>query len=135
VASLNLVSSIANGRGANVDYSTIDGFVVSTIGVALFASLVTLFGLSIGLIVRSSPAAVALVILWPLLVEGLLSGLLTAAGVHKVRRWMPYSSGQRIWTADTADEMFGRLASGLYFAGFVVLLLVIGTVLTQRRDA
>jgi ABC-2 type transport system permease protein len=135
VAGLNIASSIANGRGANVDYSTIDGFVVSAAGIALFAALVTLFGLSIGLIVRSSPASVALVILWPLLVEGLLSGLLLAAGLHKVRRWMPYASGQRLFTTDTGDEMFGRLASGLYFAGFVALLLVVGSVLTQRRDA
>jgi ABC-2 type transport system permease protein len=135
VVGLNLASSIANGRGANVDYSTIDGFVVSAAGIAMFAALVTLFGLSIGLIVRSSPASVALVILWPLLVETLLTGILTAAGMHKVRRWMPYASGQRMWIADSADEMFGRLASGLYFAGFVALLLVIGTVLTQRRDA
>jgi ABC-2 type transport system permease protein len=135
VVGLNVASSIANGRGANVDYSTIDGFAVSASGIALFAALVTLFGLSIGLILRSSPASVALVILWPLLVEGLLTGLLTAAGVHKVRRWMPYASGQRLWIADTADEMFGRLASGLYFGGFVALLLVVGTLLTQRRDA
>ena len=135
VAGLNIAASVANGRGANVDYSSIDGFVVSAAGIAMFAALVTLFGLSIGLIVRSSPASVALVILWPLLVEGLLTGLLLAAGLHKVRRWMPYASGQRLFTTDTADEMFGRLASGLYFAGFVALLLVIGTLLTQRRDA
>ncbi len=135
VAALNIAASVANGRGANVDYSSIDGFVVSAAGIAMFAGLVTLFGLAIGLIVRSSPASVALVVLWPLMVEALLSVLLLAAGLHKVRRWMPYASGQRLFTIDSSDEMFGRLPSGLYFAGFVLLLLVVGTLLTQRRDA
>jgi ABC-2 type transport system permease protein len=135
VAALNLASSIASNRGVTVDYSAIDGFVPATVGIVLFAALVTLFGLSIGLIVRSSPAGVALVLLWPLLVEGLLTGLLTAAGLHRVRRWMPYASGQRLWFTDSASESFSRVVSGLYFTGFVVVLLLVGTVLTQRRDA
>jgi ABC-2 type transport system permease protein len=135
IAGLDLASAIATNRGVVVDYSAIDGFLPATVGIVLFAALVTLFGLSIGLIVRSSPAAVALVILWPLLVEGLLTGVLTAAGLHNVRKWMPYASGQRLWSTDSASEAFSRVVSGLYFAGFVMLLLAIGSVLTQRRDA
>jgi ABC-2 type transport system permease protein len=135
ITGLQLASSIATNRGVVVDYSSIDGFVPAAVGIVLFATLVTLFGLSIGLVVRSSPAAVALVILWPLLVEGLLTGVLTAAGLHNVRKWMPYASGQRLWSTDSASESFSRVVSGLYFAGFVMLLLVIGSLLTQRRDA
>jgi ABC-2 type transport system permease protein len=136
VGGLNLASSIATNRDVAIDYSAIDGYVPAALGIVLFAALVTLFGLAIGLIVRSSPAAVALVILWPLLVEGLLTGLLSAAGLHNVRRWMPYASGQRLWSTDSASsEAFGRVASGLYFAGFIVLLMALGTVLTNRRDA
>jgi ABC-2 type transport system permease protein len=135
IAGLNLASSIATRRGAVIHYSSIDGFGPAAVGIVLFAALVTLFGFAIGLIVRSSPAAVALVILWPLLVEALLTGLLSAAGLHNVRKWMPYTSGQRLWTTDSASESFSRVVSGLYFGGFVLVLLLIGTALTQRRDA
>ena len=58
----------------------------------VLAGLLALFGYGLGLLLRNGPGAVSIIILWPLLIEGILSGVLSVAGVEDPERFMPYGS-------------------------------------------
>jgi ABC-2 type transport system permease protein len=105
------------------------------VGTVLLGVLVTLFGYGIGLLVRNQPTAIALLLLWPLLVEGLISGLLFVAGVDDPSRWMPYSNGLRLASPDTIGDGLSRVGGGLYFFAFVAAIAAAGALITSRRDA
>ena len=51
-------------------------------------------------------------------------------------KWLPFQQGIRMAVnAETGPEVFSRLYSGLYFGGFVAVLVAIGWLLVERRDA
>jgi hypothetical protein len=78
---------------------------------------------------------VAIVILWPLLIESLLAGLLTAAGIDRAERFLPYVSGINMALPTSDIDGFGRVGGGLFFAAVVAAVGILGTVVTLRRDA
>jgi ABC-2 type transport system permease protein len=107
------------------------------VGTVVFAMLVTLFGFGIGMVVRNQPTAISLLLLWPLLVEGLIGAMLAIAGVDNPFRWLPYNAGLQLAAPTTGQgsDSLGRVAGGLIFAAFVAVITVIGSVITARRDA
>jgi ABC-2 type transport system permease protein len=141
VAGLSLCTAIASARDVDIDLGAVDGLVEASVGLVVFGTILTVFGLALGSIVRSTPAAVAALILWPLLVENIVSGILGAVGIDNVSKWMPYGAGTQLWTLDSPDaiggltEGLGRVGGGLYFGGVVVALLLVGCVFVSRRDA
>lgn len=128
-------SLTAEGRGATVDLGSVDAGINTLIGSVVLAGLMSVIGLGLGLLVRSTPAAVAALILWPLLVENLLGGLLGLIfGNSDIASWMPFRAGFGLATL----EPFGgpsRLVAGLYFGAVAVALLALGTWSVNRRDA
>jgi ABC-2 type transport system permease protein len=107
------------------------------LGTIVFAMLVTLFGFGIGMVVRNQPTAISLLLLWPLLVEGLIGAMLAIAGVDNPFRWLPYNAGLQLAAPTTGQgpDSIGRVAGGVIFAVFVTVITVAGSVITTRRDA
>lgn len=128
-------SAIAEGRGATVDIGAVDAGFNTLVGSVVLAGLMSVIGLGLGLLVRSTPAAVAALILWPLLVENLLGGLLGLIFDNdNLVSWMPF----RVGFGMAALEPLGgpsRLVAGLYFGAVAVALLALGTWTVNRRDA
>jgi ABC-2 type transport system permease protein len=135
VGGLEIANLIASGRDLDLDLADLDGLVPAATGLVFFAALFALFGLGIALIVRSTPAAIALLILWPLLVESVIGGLLSLVSADTVAEWLPYGAGTTVYELQPDGDPFGRLAGGLVFAAFVVLVIAIGSALTAHRDA
>jgi ABC-2 type transport system permease protein len=141
VAGLALVNTLARARvDASVPDSALDvtsatDFWQVTAGIVVFCALLGLFGLAIGLIIRSTPAAVATLVLWPLLVENIVSAILAGLGVDNPGKWMPYQAGANLWQSGDFSGTLGRWGGGLYFAGATLVLFIAGTVITNRRDA
>ena len=54
-----------------------DGAKAALVGVVLLAVGLALLGYGLGLLIRNSAAAICLLLLWPLIAEGLVAGLLT----------------------------------------------------------
>lgn len=135
VTAAYLVGSVLlNSRDADVGLSGDDGSLAAFFGVIVLAGLLALFGYGIGLLLRSAPAAVSIIILWPLLIEGILSGVLSVAGVDEPGRFLPYGAAFALVIPDGSDASLGRLGGGLFF-GLVALALVIGgIVMNHRRD-
>ena len=106
-------------------------------GTALFAVGWTLAGLALGAILRQPIAGIII-----LLVEGAVVETIIASQVDWTVPWLPYLNGSQMamrgGQLEPADAFYGLrspLEGGLYFFAVVAVLLVIGAVLVQRRDA
>jgi ABC-2 type transport system permease protein len=105
-----------------------------------------LAGLSVACLVRNLPAAVALLLVWPLLVEKMLALLLrTVSALHPIAflaPLLPFGAGERSVAVLLPAGASGLLSGGDLgpldglgvFAGFVLVLAVISLVAFRRAD-
>ncbi|MGB8862219.1 MAG: ABC transporter permease [Ilumatobacteraceae bacterium] len=128
---------IAEARGATIDLGEVPTGVPAMVGAVLLTALMTLAGYGLGLLTRSTAVAVAVLIVWPLIAEGLVGQLIVlATDNEKIRNWMPFQAGIRLAIVDTfGDGGPSRLAAGIYFGAFTMALTAIGAWLVNRRDA
>lgn len=129
-------TQIMSARGADMslpDDHDLVGVYVALVGLAV---IVSWFSLGLGAIIRNSPATVVVVLLWPLLLENLVTLALSLAGVDSVGKWMPYQQAiAAVTDGDASGDMLGRPGAHLYFGAVAIGLVVLGTVLDRRRDA
>jgi len=129
---------LAEGQGASINFGEVSTAVPALVGAVVLAGLMSLAGFGLGLLTRSTPAAISILIVWPLIAEGLIGGLIgVITGWQNVAQWMPFNAGIRIVFVNVADDPGGpsRVISGLYFGGVAALLAAIGAVAVNRRDA
>lgn len=129
-------SAIASGRGATIDLGSADTAVPAMVGAVVLVALMSLAGYGLGLLMRSTPAAVSTLIVWPLIAEGLVGGLLGLITSDKhLAEWMPFQAGLRLVFVDRFAEGPSRLAGGALFAAVALVLVALGSALVNRRDA
>lgn len=130
-------SVILNSRGGDVAWSDAGNSRSALIGIICFAGIVSLLGLGLGMLIRSTPAAVAVLILWPLVAEGLIGALLAVAGVDQPFKWLPYNAGINLGNPDAGQtsESLGQVAGGLYFLAVTGVVCAVGAWSTMTRDA
>jgi ABC-2 type transport system permease protein len=113
-------------------------------GTGLVFMIAAVLAIAVGILIRQTAGAVALLLVYALLVESLI-GLIPNIGV-KIQRWMPFQHADHFLTADNAafpdgqgpprlDFPFGPWGSLAYFAAIAVGLLVVALVVAKRRDA
>jgi ABC-2 type transport system permease protein len=105
------------------------------LAMVLMGALVALLGMAIGTLTRNPPSAITTLVLWPLLVEGIVGGLLSIAVDDDVRRWMPFQSGFNSMFPELPDNGFTRWESLGYFAAWVLVVTVLAERRLKRRDA
>ena len=107
---------------------------------ALFA-MAAVIAVSVGTIVRQSAGAIAILLLWPLLVESLFT-LIPTVG-PKVGPWLPFAAADKFITPTIGvSDVFQPPDTGptpvqglLVFAGTAVVLWLVALVFLQKRDA
>lgn len=110
---------------------------------ALFA-IAAVISVSVGTLLRQSAGAIALLLLWPLLIESLFT-LIPTVG-PKVGPWLPFAAGDQFVTptsVPTDGDFNGVVASSgptpvqglLVFLATAVVLWLIAAVVLNRRDA
>jgi ABC-2 type transport system permease protein len=103
----------------------------AVVGAVLLFALYALCGLGLGAIIRAPAGAITLLVVWPLIVENIVGALLSGT-----KKWLPFNAGSALTNTDpTRTDLLSPWAGGALFAGFVTLLVVIGTVVVLRRDA
>ena len=130
-------AAILNSRGGQISLGAAGDAKAGLFGIVAFAAIVSLLGFGLGLLIRSTAAAVAVLLLWPLVAEGLIAALLAVAGVDHPFKFLPYNAGINLGNPDpisTVDSL-GRVAGGLYFFAVTAAVTVLGAVSTSRRDA
>ena len=111
--------------------SLLDARLSRIVGVAVLgAGLCGLVGVGVGALVRNQVAALVGTLVWVLVVEGLLMGLVHAPSLGK---WLPSAAAAAAITSPGGAHL-SRLAGTLVFAGYGLALALAGTRLMVRRD-
>jgi ABC-2 type transport system permease protein len=131
-------AAIARSKGATMELSSVPTGVPALVGAVVLAGLISLLGLGVGMLLRSTPLSVTMLIIWPLIVESIVGGVLVLITKHeRLLNWLPFRAGFQLSTIDTIGILGGpsRVVGGVYF-GFVALAVaVMGALVVQRRDA
>lgn len=112
-------------------------------GVGAVFAVGAAFAVAVGVLLRHAAAAIALVLIWVLVAEGLVS-LIPVVG-ERIWRWLPFVNLNRFLTAGVttgsggiwaSDQMpFGAWGSLAYAAAVVAALLAGALLVAHRRDA
>jgi ABC-2 type transport system permease protein len=122
-------AAILGGRGHGVSVGD-PGVARSLVGAVGLAGLEALLGLAIGTIIRASAGAITLVVLWPMVIEGLLFAIVPAVG-----KFLPYTAGNALQSPDGTRNVLSPLAGGAVIVVVTIALLLVAGVLLDRRDA
>lgn len=127
----NLVNSGDLGLHTGTD-------VRAVFGVGVNAALTAVFALAVGILIRQSAGAIAIVLIWALLVERILITVIPRVG-DDIKKWLPLSNGDWFTSAGTQNGGFdvgrGPWWALLVFAIWSFGLLTIGLFITHKRDA
>lgn len=131
-----LVGSILlSSRGASVSFTEVPEIRAALLGVVVLAVIVGWFGVGIGLVIRNQPTSVVVVVLWPLLIEGMVALALALSGAEGAAKWLPYSASINALQVFPPDDSLGRPGAFIYFGAIAVAIVAAGSFLDNRRDA
>jgi ABC-2 type transport system permease protein len=104
-------------------------------GVGAVYLLAAVIALSVGILVRHTAGAVALVLVWALMAEQLI-GLLPGIGAV-LTPWLPFQAGKFFLTSDgTGTGLLGSPWTALgYLTAVAAALLAVAIAVAKRRDA
>lgn len=109
-------------------------------GPGVIAALAAVLAIGVGTLVRQSAGAIAILLLWPLVVENLFP--LFGSFGRNVQPWLPFSASNQFYAGDDPISSFdiGRTVptwwqGGLIFAATALVLLVLALVIAKKRDA
>ncbi|SER32721.1 hypothetical protein [Lentzea albida] len=112
-------------------------------GVGLLYGIGAVIAIAVGILVRQTAGAVAILLVWNMLLEGLI-GIIPKVGV-KIQAWLPFMNANHFLQlgGDNPAEQAGagvdfklsQWGSLGYFAAIAVALLVVALIVAKRRDA
>lgn len=109
-------------------------------GMGLVYFITAIIAVAVGVLVRQTAGAVAILLVYSLLVENLVE-IIPRIGQH-IHDWMPFTMAGNFLTAGGSGlrnhgtpAPLGPWASLAYFAGIGAVLLIIALVTANRRDA
>jgi ABC-2 type transport system permease protein len=126
--------AILDSRGAVGKLSN-DKMGQAYLGMIALSILVSLLGMAIGTLTRNPPSAVTVLVLWPLLLESLIGGLLSLVINSIGFEWMPFQTGMNALRLEDSELDFGRWGSVGYFGLWVLALSLFAHTVFKRRDA
>jgi ABC-type transport system involved in multi-copper enzyme maturation permease subunit len=119
----------------NTDFVTIGSDVRILFSTVILSAFLSILGLSLGLIFKSSPGAISALLLWPTILEGMVFGLLSLAFDKNLMKFAPVQGNGFRLIAQYTNESNSWLVALTYFSAFVAVFAVLGAVLFSRRDA
>jgi ABC-2 type transport system permease protein len=109
------------------------GVARAVIGAALFLTMVGVFGLGIGAIVRHTAGAIVTFVGILFVLPPLLS-LLPSSWSNAINPYLPSVAADGIWTTHRDSYTFSPWGGFALFCGYCALTLAIAAVLMRRRD-
>ena len=103
--------------------------------IPIYAILCVFLAIGVGALLRQSAAAIALLLLWPLLIENLF-GLFGTVG-DKIRPFLPFGNATHFMTSNSngVDYHWGPWGSLVYFVVFVGIVFTAAVFVVNKRDA
>jgi ABC-2 type transport system permease protein len=135
-----LLARTVHGPGATdaaFALSTADDYRVIW-GPGVIAAIAAVLAVAVGTLVRQSAGAIAIVLLWPLLVENLFN--LFGDFGRDLLPWLPFTASRAFYSGGGGFSAFADNAptwwqGGLIFLGTAVVLLILALASAKRRDA
>jgi ABC-2 type transport system permease protein len=104
---------------------------------ASYAALAAVLGVAVGALLRYAAGAVAVLLLWPLVVEPIVGNLPDIGS--EVGPYLPFGNAFTFadvqWLYPAYSMPWDRFGSVLYFAMVVAVIFFVATVVVNRRDA
>jgi ABC-2 type transport system permease protein len=136
VVLLSIIPSnfILNSREIDIEIMGPDARII--LSMFIIITIMSLLGLFLGLLFKSSPGAISALLLWPTIVESLIFVLLSLAFEGNLLRFAPIQGNGFSLTNEFRypDDNSWLLSLG-YFSAFVAVFVVLGTIFFSRRDA
>jgi hypothetical protein len=138
-ASLVVLSMIPSNiilQSRDVEFEFIGRDVRVIVSMFILITMLSLLGLFLGLLFKSSPGAISALLLWPTIIEGLIFALLSLAFEGNLLRFAPVQGNgfSLVNEFRSPDENSWLLSLG-YFSAFVAVFVILGTIFFSRRDA
>jgi ABC-2 type transport system permease protein len=108
-------------------------------GPGLISALAAVLAVGVGTLIRQSAGAIALLLLWPLLVENLF--LLFGSFGRNVQPWLPFGASGQFFAVNEPNPFQIGIAGpnwwqgGLIFAGTALVLVLLALLSAKKRDA
>jgi len=109
------------------------GVARSVVGGAVFLTLVGIFALGIGAIVRNTAGGIATFAAIFFVIPPLMN-ILPTSWNNAISQYLPSEAGRQIFSLTHGAHSLSPTAGGLLFVGYCVLALAIAAVLLVRRD-
>lgn len=107
------------------------------VALAVYAAVAAVLGVAVGVLLRHAAGAVAVLLLWPLVIEPILGNLPNLG--PRVGPFLPFLNAFVFtdvqWLYPTYPMPWGPFASLIYFAVVVGVVLAAATASVHRRDA
>jgi ABC-2 type transport system permease protein len=134
---LGMIGGLSGAVLGGLERGDTSGMATTALWGLLLTTIAPVFGLGVGMILRHSSAAVAILLVWAFVLENLVRTLIPADAA----RLMPFSAAagmlgisQATDTPETLAAALSQAQNALLFGGYTVALLTVGTVLLYRRD-
>jgi ABC-type transport system involved in multi-copper enzyme maturation permease subunit len=121
---------ILNARDVAMGFGNPSENVAGFAGQIVLCGLFTVLGFGLCAAVRQPAIAIPVIFVAPIVIEPIIAGFW-----NRGLRWLPFQAGLRLAATGQQDDFFPRVTSGLYFAAWVVVVVLVGWILVQRRDA
>lgn len=129
-AALMVAASIAVARSDPHEWSLVGA-------IALYAMAASVLGVGVGALMRASAGAVALLLLWPLVVEPILANMPNIG--TEVGPYLPFANAfifiRVQWLYPVYAMPWGPVGSIVYFAVVTAVVFAAALVVINRRDA
>lgn len=130
-----LAKSIA-GEGPMIDMALSDAATWRALyGTVIYAVLAAILAVAVGALLRQSAGAIAVLVLWPLVIEPLV-GVFGNVG-HKIQAFLPFQNMGHFTSmqSTSVDFHWGPWGGLVYFAAFVAIVVALSVVVVNKRDA
>jgi hypothetical protein len=124
--------SILAGRGLDISFSY-PGVPRAVIGAALFLTVVGVFGLGLGAIVRHTAGGIVTFVAIMFVLPPIL-GLLPSSWANAINPYLPSNAADVIWSIHPEDHTLAPWPGFALFCGYTAASLAIAAVLMMRRD-
>jgi hypothetical protein len=105
--------------------------------IALYAALTAVLGVGVAALLRHSAGAVAVLLLWPMMVEPILANLPSTAS--NVGPYLPFANIFRFldvqWLYPATAMPWGQAGCLCYFTSIVAAVFAAAAIVVNRRDA
>jgi ABC-type transport system involved in multi-copper enzyme maturation permease subunit len=124
--------AILSGQHINIGISH-PGVLRALFGAALFLTVMGLFGLGLGAIVRNTAGGIAVLAGIVFVLPPILSLLPTSLN-DSISPYLPSNAGGAVWTINPDPNTLAPWTGLALFAGYAALSLAVAAVLMNRRD-